>query len=273
MHWVYVLESDEGDIYVGETTRLFRRFNEHQSGRGGSNTSRMNIQKLKGLYKVGNNISFLRYKDELIEGKYNWKCPFFWGEDESKEYACEMENSLTKQYICKIQDVLSKPFMIRGGYLLTEDKVENFIFLDEYKNYVAERPLCYCGSPAEVNLSMDKTKIYFNCPISKPSNWNNFYGGLEIPEKCNFYQEFKPYSESKQKYEQNRKKQYEWWVSKLPIFEGGKCIKCKTNEYNPIWSVGKNYSCCEECFDKYYDSLKNEYAQKPRDLSSIFNPE
>ena len=27
--------SDDGDIYIGETVRLFRRWNEHQTGRGG----------------------------------------------------------------------------------------------------------------------------------------------------------------------------------------------------------------------------------------------
>ena len=177
MHWVYVLESEGGEIYVGETTRLYRRFNEHQTGRGGSNTSRMNIQKLRGLYNVGNNTSFLGYKDELIEGKYNSKCSQFWGKDESKEEACQIENAITKQYICKLQPV-NKRFSIRGGTLTTDHRVENFVFSDEYKNYVAERPLCYCGSPAEVNLTKDKSKLYFNCPVSKPSNWDNFYGQI-----------------------------------------------------------------------------------------------
>ena len=272
MHWVYVLESEEGEIYVGETTRLYRRFNEHQTGRGGSNTSRMNIQKLRGLYNVGNNTSFLGYKDELIEGKYNSKCSQFWGKDESKEEACQIENAITKQYICKLQPV-NKRFSIRGGTLTTDHRVENFVFSDEYKNYVAERPLCYCGSPAEVNLTKDKSKLYFNCPVSKPSNWDNFYGQIEVPNNCKFYQEFKPYSAAKEKYEQLRKRQYEWWVSKLPEYDGDRCIKCNTSEYNPVWSAGKNYLCCEECFQTHYESLKEEYFNKPRDISNIFSPE
>lgn len=273
MHWIYVLESDEGDIYVGETTRLFRRFNEHKTGRGGINTSKMTIQKLRGLYNVGNNLSFLKYKDEILEGTYSWKCPFYWGKDESKEDACQIENSITKQYICKIQDVLSKPFVIRGGYLLTENKVENFILSNEYKNYIADRPLCYCGSPAEVNLTKDKSKIYFNCPVSKPSNWNNFYGNLEIPENCNFYQEFKPYSIVKETHEKNKNRQYEHWVSKIPIYNGERCIKCKQSEYTPIWSAGNNYSCCESCFNINYESLKEEYKYKRSDLSHIYKVE
>jgi hypothetical protein len=28
VHWIYVLECEDYYIYVGETTRLFRRFNE-----------------------------------------------------------------------------------------------------------------------------------------------------------------------------------------------------------------------------------------------------
>ena len=39
--WVYVLKNTDNnfkDIYVGETVRLFRRFNEHLEGYGAKNT-------------------------------------------------------------------------------------------------------------------------------------------------------------------------------------------------------------------------------------------
>jgi predicted GIY-YIG superfamily endonuclease len=270
MHWVYAIEGSDGDIYVGETTRLYRRFNEHETGRGGQNTSRMNIQKLRGIYSVGNNNSFLKYKDDLLKGEYNWKCSHYWGSDEDKESACLIENNITKQYISRIQDI-AQQFNIRGGCLTTTDRVKNFIFSDECKHFIADRPLCYCGSPAEVNLTKDKGKIYFNCPLSKPSNWDNFYSFSEIPEKCNFYQEFKAYSESKEKHDDARKKQYEWWVSKLPK-HGDKCIKCRLDIYKPIWSAGKRFSCCEQCFSTHYETLKLEYSRKPRDLSQFFTP-
>jgi hypothetical protein len=162
-------------------------------------------------------------------------------------------------------------FNIRGGTLTSEHRVENFVFSDKYKNFKADRPLCFCGSPAEVNLTKDKTKIYFNCPVSTPTNWDNFYCSLEIPEKCNFYQEFKPYSTSKEKYENSRKKQYEWWVSKLPEY-GDDCIRCGLKDYTAVWSAGKQFSCCESCFSTHYETLKMEYSQKPRDLSHIFTP-
>ena len=39
MHWIYILQCNDGVFYVGETTRLYRRFWEHECGNGGLNTS------------------------------------------------------------------------------------------------------------------------------------------------------------------------------------------------------------------------------------------
>ena len=55
VHWVYVLECEDDYIYVGETTRLFSRFQEHITHRGGKNTLSHTPRKLIGLYKVNGN--------------------------------------------------------------------------------------------------------------------------------------------------------------------------------------------------------------------------
>ena len=39
MRWVYILQCEDRYFYVGETSRLYRRFWEHQDGLGGLNTS------------------------------------------------------------------------------------------------------------------------------------------------------------------------------------------------------------------------------------------
>ena len=31
MHWIYISECNDGTYYVGETTRLYRRFWEHEN--------------------------------------------------------------------------------------------------------------------------------------------------------------------------------------------------------------------------------------------------
>ena len=37
MRWIYVLKCYENVIYVGETTRLFKRLLEHKNGNGAGN--------------------------------------------------------------------------------------------------------------------------------------------------------------------------------------------------------------------------------------------
>ena len=60
--WVYVLKNTDNeynDIYVGETLRLFRRFNEHLEGYGAKNTSEFQNVELIGLYDVIQNNIFI----------------------------------------------------------------------------------------------------------------------------------------------------------------------------------------------------------------------
>jgi predicted GIY-YIG superfamily endonuclease len=203
MHWVYVLKSDDGHIYVGETTRLYRRFNEHQNYRGGVNTSRHNPTQLIGLYSVGNNTSFLRYYYDMIHGEYNYKCGHFWGEDEDDYLA--VENLITERYMYENrEDEWSK---VRGGKYCTSDRCISFYAenLEELKldNLTLDRPLCRHGYPCEVNMKTDKSKIYFTCPLSRPNNWQSFYSGLDVEPPCNFWEEFKPYRELREKHSQD----------------------------------------------------------------------
>lgn len=261
MHWVYVLESSEGDIYVGETTRLYRRWSEHQTGRGGANTSQGNYTKIIGLYSVGNNSSFIEYKNTC------WKLVHYWGQ-EDKDNALKLENIITQRYLVERGITNSN---IRGGSYTTETRCENFCYGKGNIEYVKDRPLCKCGYPCEVNIKNDKTKIYFTCPLSKVNNWEGFYSGLIVPEKCNFWQEYEPFTRMK---EDNRKriaKQCEWWVSRLPDYDSEPCIKCESENYKPVWSRGIDYRVCMECFHEKFDALKEEYMDKPRNIAYLFD--
>lgn len=181
MHWVYVLKSSQsGNIYVGETTRLFRRWSEHRTGRGGVNTSNDEYDTLIGAYKVSGNNSFMRYYDDMMNGKYDYKCSTYWGCDEDKQSACELENLITERFASITQHSFYK---VRGGKYCNQSS--NF-----FSKPKEDRPLCNCGLPCEVNLTKDKTKIYFVCPIPK---WCDDYVSLIVPNKCEFWKEFEPY--------------------------------------------------------------------------------
>ena len=48
MKWVYIFKCEDDHYYVGETSRLYRRFWEHNEGTGGLNTS---VYKLSQFIK------------------------------------------------------------------------------------------------------------------------------------------------------------------------------------------------------------------------------
>jgi predicted GIY-YIG superfamily endonuclease len=187
MHWVYVLKSSQtGCIYVGETTRLYRRWDEHQTGRGGINTSPDNYDKIIGLYKVCNNSTFLEYYEDMTNyDRYAYKCQQNWGECEDKQLALELENHITRRYFYEKRN--TRPWDVCGGSYTSENIIEGFCFSDKINKVLIDRPLCYCGYPCEVNMKKDKTKIYFNCPVP------DWIEGFDHDGKCDFWKEFEPY--------------------------------------------------------------------------------
>ena len=52
MRWVYILRCEEGYYYIGETSRLYRRFWEHENGLGGLNTSIYPPINIVAIYPV-----------------------------------------------------------------------------------------------------------------------------------------------------------------------------------------------------------------------------
>ena len=183
MHWVYVLKSSStGNIYIGETTRLFRRWNEHWSGRGGKITSEDDYDIIIGLYSVGSNYSFLTHRENILKGFGTFKCEHSWGLDENKQTALQIENHIAERFL--VDRGITKQDVMGGKYL-TETICKNFCFSETFKKYVRDRPTCFCCYPCEVKLTKAGDKIYFCCPIP---DWVD-----DASEKCKFYQEFEPY--------------------------------------------------------------------------------
>lgn len=261
MHWVYVLRDDsDGSIYVGETMRLYRRWNEHQTGRGGVNTSISDFNRLIGLYNVSSNVSFLSYIESFKSNSFQTECED-WDIEVEKSDALEVEKHITQRYI---YDYQNKPIVcVRGGPYTTEDKYEKY--RNNCSNTLLDRPLCKCGYPCEVKIKNDKSKVYFVCPLPK---WDEFYKGLEIDEPCNFWEEFREYRISREHYQEMKseliKKQCEWWVSRLPLKQkNDSCIKCDNEYYDAVWCRGNKYAVCVKCFHSNYNQLKAEYIDKP----------
>jgi predicted GIY-YIG superfamily endonuclease len=261
VHWVYVVECEEGHIYIGETKRLYRRFNEHLSGNGSVNTGKHKPNYLVGLYKVSDNESFMQYRDDINNNEYN-KCTILnWGMDESSKL--EVENHITEIFLYLRTNSKDGEFMfedgewekVRGGKY-TKDVAKNPISKMDVKNII-DRPCCECGYPCEVKISKDKKTIYFVCSLK--NTWDAFFNGLEIAEKCEYYKVYTEDVYIKKQNEINEKRLKEYWCNNLPT-EFNACIKCKIIQYNMIYSYGVRRQLCQRCFSNKYEELKEEYS-------------
>ncbi len=113
-------------LYIGETTRLFRRFGEHMAGRGASNTEcfdreRTDSVKLVGLYRMDNNKTYYSTDNHLL-----------------------VENRLTEWCMWHFSEFEGT---IRGGKYTRQTCNHRAV-----AGTLAEprRPACHCGYPAEI---------------------------------------------------------------------------------------------------------------------------
>lgn len=268
MHWVYVVKSDDGHIYVGETTRLYRRFNEHQSGRGGVNTSNHTPTQLLGLYHVPNNMTFMRTHAEIQRGAFSQDMTY-WNSDDDGDYLV-IENRITERYMYENRNTCGR---VRGGKYTTQERCIDYHYkmLDppDMSKLTIDRPLCKHGYPCEINMKKDKEKMFFTCPLARPNFWEGFYGNLEVEDSCNFWQEYEPYRKTKASFETMRDA---FWVRNLPEWDLGiPCLKCRSTYEAPLWRFGVKHQVCVPCFQSHYEDLKKEYENKPKDISRLFS--
>lgn len=211
MHWVYLLKLENNKYYIGETRRLYRRFNEHINGDSVSCYDNRPLFLL-AIYKVVNNQIYIDYSKLLTDKRPSTKVetenlgPFCVMEDINdiveynkelcskyiiKEEALELENTITKMKM-KVADNWKN---VKGGQYCRED-----IQVNPISNYKFNRPLCNCphNIPADIHIYNDK--VYFRCskknmqwideeecPLSIPyqHTYCNFY--LEVNKNNNYY--------------------------------------------------------------------------------------
>ena len=280
VHWVYFIECEDDYIYVGETTRLFTRFNEHLRSRGGSNTIKHKPVKLIGLYKVNENHSFMKYNNTIKMGEYNRFILEDWENDGDNLL---IENHITERFLYERRenDYYGgglEWYKVRGGKYTREtldEIVAKYKWASEkegrfcmYRNPVesipidtiVDRPLCKCHCPSEVKLSKDKTKIYFVCALKNV--WDNFCSDLQRDTPCDFWQLYTDDKEVKRQYEVVKARSRESWVSNIPLsiykIHPEPCISCSKTGYLPIFNNGSR-RLCQRCIFKNYNLLKGKY--------------
>jgi predicted GIY-YIG superfamily endonuclease len=280
VHWVYVLECEDDYLYVGETTRLFRRFNEHLRSRGGSNTINHKPQKLIGLYKVNENYSFLRYRNTIKSGEYNRFILDDWENDGDNLL---IENHITERFLYERRenDYYGgglEWYKVRGGKYTRktlDDTVATYKWASEKEgrtciarnpvesipiDTIVDRPLCKCWCPSEVKLSKDKTKIYFVCALKNV--WGGFCSDLQVDTPCDFWQLYTDDKEAKTQYEVVKARSRESWILDIPLCIQSQtekqCVSCSKTGYLAIFNRGTR-RLCQTCILNKYDSLKEKY--------------
>jgi len=266
-HWVYVLECDEDRIYVGETTHLFTRFNQHING-GSVNTSKWAPRFLVGLYKVADNTRFAEYHNAVTVNKeYNKFIIDRWSSGHDVIDPLLIENRITERFLyerSKTHDYnYLDNFCVHGGKYTKDDagidlKIKRF----NLENLL-DRPLCKCNVPAEVKLSKDTHTIYFVCALKNV--WPDFYDCLDVADPCDFYQAYTNDNQVKERWTVLKKRSWEDWICNIPLsrykINAEPCISCNiTNEYVGIYNRGVR-RLCQNCLFSKYDELKTRYTK------------
>ncbi len=283
VHWVYVLECEDDYLYVGETTRLFKRFNEHLRNRGGSNTIKHKPYKLIGLYNVNDNWSFIRYRNAIKLGEYNKFIIDYWGIDGDNLL---IENHITERFLYERRENNDyggglEWYKVRGGKYTRntlDELVAQYRWASEQEgrfcharnpiesiatDSIVDRPLCKCHNPSEVKLSKDKSKIYFVCALKNV--WGGFFSDLQVDTPCDFWQLYTGDKEIKSQYEVVKARSTENWVTNIPLtmykIHPEPCISCNKTDYLAIFNGGVR-RLCQSCIINKYVSLQEKYENK-----------
>lgn len=216
MHWIYILRCEDDIIYVGETERLYRRINEHRTGRGADTTKDFKPYMLMGVYKlIKDGLTFTNtYAKELYDD----------GEiAENKLWALELENKIT--LMC-MKVMGSKWENVFGGkYHVGYRPLEN-----PSNNITLYRPYCKCKIPADIHEFKDQ-KYWRCCRKNVFEGLGNFLSNMNIiePNCCDYYKKFN----ENDKYICEKFMYYEKDIVKF------KCSKCEKNKDDIILTKGK----------------------------------
>lgn len=272
MHWVYILQCRDGKLYVGETTRLFRRFWEHEAGEGGINTKIMGVEKVLAIYKVVELGRFLCYHRSVVdpESKYSRYVFSDKFEDEDREYDGKgLENALTERLMISRGNDWET---VRGG--------EYVRFIIKYTKPESSPldvlPFCKCGLPCDVKINFDKGLFYFRCPNKNLWDDVRVEFDLQEVEACNFYQAYNYDVEKRKAWESNLENRGQAlrdivrsspWLVDLPVFNDLKyCLSCKSKTKIMLthpFPKGPVRALCLDCLLEKKDSIPDLLKEEP----------
>lgn len=277
VHWIYILKCEDDIFYVGETKRLYRRFWEHNDGKGGKNTSIFNPIEIVAIYKMQELAQFFKYNMNVVDFlekekngiiiKYDSSPLDYFNTDEFLA-----DNDYFDGYNLFVENNIAECLMIhnkenwrniRGGKY-TKFKDYNYTF--PINNYMKEIPLCKCGLPCDVKSNFE-SNFYFRCP--KKNMWDDFRDDFYIETNpCNFYLEYTKDLELRNKSNKTLLKldklyNTSYWLKELIGCQYEFCVGGCGKEYDGDTCIryrGRAINLCYNCFYHKNDELKNKYS-------------
>ena len=273
MRWVYILECEYGYLYVGETSRLYRRFWEHQNGLGGENTYVYPPINIVAIYPVNRLGKFFDYTKKVRNNDYqlNYNIYFDRGGifenfniDNDDEYGYDslwIKNNITEKLMIDNKANWEK---IRGGKYVRFDVEYSF----PINEIVKELPNCICGLPCDVKKNDENNYLYFRC--SKKNMWDKMREEFSInDDPCNFFMKYTKDKKYKTEYEKRKQTiksltSKSQWLKKLLGGQYEYCIGGCGKEYdenNTIRYLRKSINLCFDCFILKNQELAKKYNQ------------
>jgi len=281
MHWVYILRCEGGYYYVGETSRLYRRFWEHEDGMGGLNTSVYRPECIVAIYKAVTLDKFIKYNCNVLD---TTRCETSYHrmaierfDDDSNDYDhLNAENNIAE---CLMLHNPLEWQKIRGGKYTRFNVRYKFPENDSIK----QLPLCNCRLPCDIRKNEQQHYLYFRC--AKKNMWDEFRDMFDIEESpCNFYEEYvidKPlriqeksrYTDRKQKIHELMKRSF--WLRNVPVFDNKNPIGCvggchkNYENYSKISYGYTERTLCWDCFVNINDQLKSDYERPEKGVCLV----
>jgi hypothetical protein len=278
MRWVYILQCDDGYFYIGETSRLYRRFWEHQGGLGGLNTYVNKPKNIIAIYSVNRLGKFFDYTNKVINNDYRLDRNIYFvrggmienfniDNDNDDDAYCVydskwVENNITEKLMLDNEPNWTK---IRGGKYVRFDIEYSF----PKNKLVQELPNCNCGFPCDVKKNEEHNYLYFRC--AKKNIWDKMREDFDVyDEPCNFFMKYTKDTQYKTEYESRKQKvkaligKSSYWLQELVGGHYEHCVGGCGKEYDRNNTVPYLRSAINLCFDCFIH--KNE------ELAKKYNP-
>ena len=276
MHWIYILKCDDEFLYVGETTRLYRRFFEHFNGRGGINTSLYCPENIIAIYKLNIISKFFEYNEyitNIVNKNYNSDYDKysdvskayrilnnFNDDDEEYNNNLEMENNITECLMINNEKNWTK---IKGGKY-TKDIEYKF----PINKYIKDLQICYCKIPCDIKKNEEHNYLFFRC--AKKNLWDSLKEDFDIiDEPCDFFMKYT--KDEEYKLSQNNRKQKLKdlfkkcdWLKNVEINNGNYKKQCiggcgRTSASIKLSYTGDKRNLCFDCFIDKNKELSIKY--------------